>query len=566
MAPSILVASLLLYFGLTAASPILARAPVDYAPVPATCPSTQLVRQAAGLSDAESDYISKRYAKASKSLEQWLKRIDESFDVGNGAGEGGWGKWNGKQPKAPMIALTSSGGGYRAMLSGAGVIKAFDERETDIDSGVKGLYQSLTYEAGLSGGGWLLSSIAGNNYPTISSLQTNLWETALMYNVLVPQVLLSSQAASVFADVVAAVDAKQDAGFPESIIDPWGRLLSYGLLYGPEGGIDTTISEITTYSNFTSSNAPYPIITALGVNRFEGICIPQPNATQYEFHPFEFGSWDEGVDAFVSSKYLGTPFSQGSPSGNCITNFDNLGYVLGTSSNVFGSTCGPIPAANITAVSSASTAGTLAALTAPGQPGVPESAIFAPFPNPFQNFDPSPLVAAQPTLELVDGGVGVAAQGSPIWPFINRPAIDVIIVNENSANTPNNFPNGTGIRNTYNAALAAGLSRMPAIPPAETFVAQQLNQKPTFFGCNSADTATIIWIPNYNYTFNSGQPTSKLQYEVNETQGMIANGVLIANYGGKEGWPLCLACGIMAKSGGNLPGGCAQCLEEYCFN
>ncbi|KAK5313279.1 hypothetical protein LTR70_007688 [Exophiala xenobiotica] len=539
MAPSILVASLLLYFGLTAASPILARAPVDYAPVPATCPSTQLVRQAAGLSDAESDYISKRYAKASKSLEQWLKRIDESFDVGNGAGEGGW---------------------------GAGVIKAFDERETDIDSGVKGLYQSLTYEAGLSGGGWLLSSIAGNNYPTISSLQTNLWETALMYNVLVPQVLLSSQAASVFADVVAAVDAKQDAGFPESIIDPWGRLLSYGLLYGPEGGIDTTISEITTYSNFTSSNAPYPIITALGVNRFEGICIPQPNATQYEFHPFEFGSWDEGVDAFVSSKYLGTPFSQGSPSGNCITNFDNLGYVLGTSSNVFGSTCGPIPAANITAVSSASTAGTLAALTAPGQPGVPESAIFAPFPNPFQNFDPSPLVAAQPTLELVDGGVGVAAQGSPIWPFINRPAIDVIIVNENSANTPNNFPNGTGIRNTYNAALAAGLSRMPAIPPAETFVAQQLNQKPTFFGCNSADTATIIWIPNYNYTFNSGQPTSKLQYEVNETQGMIANGVLIANYGGKEGWPLCLACGIMAKSGGNLPGGCAQCLEEYCFN
>ena len=568
MTSSILVTSFLLYFGLTTASPILARAPSDYAPVPAKCPSAQLVRKADGLSDAESEYISNRYAKASKSLKEWLVNIDESFDFGTGnwGDHSGWGEWNGQQGKAPMIALTSSGGGYRAMLAGAGVIKALDERETDTGSGVSGLYQSLTYEAGLSGGSWLLSSIAGNNYPTISSLQTSLWEEALLYNVLVPQILLSSQAAPVYSDVQAAIAAKQSAGFPESIIDPWGRLLSYGLLYGQEGGIDTTLSEITTYSNFTSYNAPYPVITALGVNRFEGICIPQPNATQYEFHPYEFGSWDQGVDAFVSTEYLGTPFSNGSPSGNCITNFDNLGYILGTSSNVFGSACGPIPAANSTGTTSVSLVENLAELTAPGQPGVPESAIFAPFPNPFQNFPSSSLVSAQPTLELVDGGVGAAPQGDPIWPFINRAVIDVIIVNENSADTAENFPNGTEIRNTYNAAQAAGLTRMPPIPSVETFVSQQLNQKPTFFGCNSSDTVTIIWIPNYNYTFPSGLPTAKIQYAVNETQGMIANGVQVANYGGKEGWPLCLACGIMAKSGGNLPDGCTQCLEEYCFN
>lgn len=569
MAPTAALASALLCLGLTTASPILARAPVEYAPVPAVCPSTQLVREADGLSDAESAYISQRYAKASEKLEQWLKSIDESFAAGNGTwgGSGGWGKWNGKQSKAPMVALTSSGGGYRAMLSGAGVIKAFDDREKDIGSGVGGVYQSLTYEAGLSGGSWLLSSIAGNNYPTISSLQTNLWETALDYNVLVPQILLASQAAPIYADVEAAVEAKQDVGFPESIIDPWGRLLSYGLLYGQEGGIDTTISDITTYSNFTSHQAPYPIITALGVNRFEGICIPQPNATQYEFHPYEFGSWDEEVNGFVSSKYLGTSFSDGTPSGNCITNFDNLGFILGTSSNVFGATCGPIPAANTTAATSVSLAENLAELAAPGQAGVPESAIFAPIPNPFQGFSASSaLLAAQPQLELVDGGVGVASQGNPIWPFINRPAIDVIIVNENSADTVNNFPNGTEIRNTYNAAVAANLTRMPFIPTAETFVSEQLNQKPTFFGCNSSEAATIIWIPNYNYTFNSGQPTSKIQYAVNETQGMIANGAEVANYGGKEDWPLCLACGIMAKSGEDLPSGCAQCLEEYCYN
>ena len=561
-------AALLLCLGLTTASPILARAPSDYAPVPATCPSTQLVRQADGLSSAESDWVGKRYAKASASLEQWLQGIDPSFVAGNGSWgpRGSWSEWNGQQGKAPVIALTSSGGGYRAMLSGAGVIKAFDGRETGTGSAVSGLYQALTYEAGLSGGSWLLSSIAGNNYPTISSLQTNLWEQQLMYDLLVPQILLSSQAASVYADVQQSIAAKQAAGFAESIIDPWGRLLSYGLLYGQEGGIDTTISEIATYSNFTSYNAPYPVITALGVNRFEGICIPQPNATQYEFHPFEFGSWDQGVDAFVDSKYLGTHFSNGVPTGNCIINFDNLGFILGTSSNVFGSVCGPVPAANTTEASSLALVENLAELTAPGQPGVPESAIFAPYPNPFQNFPSSTLVAAQSTLELVDGGVGVAPQGDPIWPFINRPGIDVIIVNENSADTAYNFPNGSEIVNTYNAAQAAGLTRMPPIPPVATFVSQQLNQKPTFFGCNSPDAATIIWIPNFNYTFQSGQPTAKIQYNVTETRGMISNGVQIANFGGKEGWPLCLACGIMAKSGETLPDGCTQCLEDYCFN
>lgn len=464
-----------------------------------------------------------------------------------------------------MIALTSSGGGYRAMLSGGGFIKGLDARETDTGSAVSGLYQSLTYQAGLSGGSWLLSSLAGNDYPTISALQADLWEEQLLNNVLVPEYLTSSAAASVYADVQASVAAKQAAGFAQSIIDPWGRLLSYGILYGEEGGIETTLSGITSYSNFTSHNAPYPVITALGVENYEDICIPQANATQYEFHPFEFGSWDHGVHAFVASKYLGTTFSNGASTGksSCTTNFDNLGFILGTSSNVFGSACAPI-ATNST---STTLVDVLAALTAPDQPSVPESATFAPFPNPFRNFAAAPLVAAQATLELVDGGVGAAPQGNPIWPFLNRgAAIDVIIVNENSADTAANFPNGTEIRNTYEAARAAGLTRMPVVPGSDVFVARGLDRKPAFFGCWSAETATVIWVPNFNYTFQSGTLTSKLQYNVSETRGMIDNGVQVANYGGEKGWPLCLACGIMAKSGETLPGGCKPCLEKYCFN
>ena len=78
-------ASLLLCAGLTTASPILGRAPSDYAPVPATCPSTQLVREANGISTAEAQYVNRRGAKAAQALEQWLKGIDSGFEAGNGA-------------------------------------------------------------------------------------------------------------------------------------------------------------------------------------------------------------------------------------------------------------------------------------------------------------------------------------------------------------------------------------------------------------------------------------------------------------------------------------------------
>jgi lysophospholipase len=40
---------------------------------------------------------------------------------------------------------------------------------------------------------------------------------------------------------------------------------------------------VATASNFTNHAVPFPIITARGVNTFEGECIPMENGTQYEF-------------------------------------------------------------------------------------------------------------------------------------------------------------------------------------------------------------------------------------------------------------------------------------------
>lgn len=550
---------------LSSAAP--ARRAVDpYAPVQTTCPSTQLVRQADAVSAAEANYIAQRYSTASQALATWLSGIDSSFGFSPVShSKRQWTDWDTQQAKAPVIALTSSGGGYRAQLTGAGVIKALDNREA-VRTEVSGLYQALTYEAGLSGGSWLLSSIVGNNWPTISFLQDNLWETALQNSLIVPEILVSQQARPIYDAVEADIKAKVAEGYEASLIDSWGRLLSYGLLLGTDGGVQNTMSGIASESNFTSYNAPYPIITALGSDlNINGVCIPQANATQYEFHPYEFGSWDAGVDAFVVSEYLGTEFIAGNPVGSCVTHYDQLGYVLGTSSNVFGSLCSAVPTNMSADDSSLSLVENLAYLAAPGAPGLPEMGLFGLYPNPFQNFSSSPHVAAQKTLELVDGGVGVEPQGNPIWPFLHRD-IDVIVVNDNSADTVENFPNGTEILNTYNAAVAAGLTTMPVIPSVATFVSEGLNQKPTFFGCNSNETVTIIYIPNFNYTYPSGQPTAKIQYYKNETIGMIANGVEIGNYGGKADWPLCLACGLMKKSGGPLPNGCGACYSEYCYN
>lgn len=80
-----------------------------------------------------------------------------------------------------------SGGGYRAMLSGAGALAAWDIRSdgSQKEGNLGGLLQSATYLSGLSGGGWLVGSLMMNNwtsvqesvnYPGIWQLQNSIFE------------------------------------------------------------------------------------------------------------------------------------------------------------------------------------------------------------------------------------------------------------------------------------------------------------------------------------------------------------------------------------------------------
>ena len=132
-----------------------------YSPIPAVCPTTPLVRPALGISSQEASYVSQRYLKAAPALASWLQSVSSAFTNTT------------TNNSMPVVAFAHSGGGYRALLVGAGFTQALDIR--DSKTGLSGLYQGLTYETGVSGGTWLLSSIAGNNYPTISSLYSGLW-------------------------------------------------------------------------------------------------------------------------------------------------------------------------------------------------------------------------------------------------------------------------------------------------------------------------------------------------------------------------------------------------------
>ena len=85
------------------------------------------------------------------------------------------------------------------MLETAGVVQAFDIRDSNVGTG--GVYQGLTYQSGLSGGSWFLSSLAGNNWPTVTSLKTGLWEQAFETSLLVPANLLSASGLTAYAYV-----------------------------------------------------------------------------------------------------------------------------------------------------------------------------------------------------------------------------------------------------------------------------------------------------------------------------------------------------------------------------
>lgn len=503
---------------LLAASALISAAAASYAPTSVTCPtSTTLVREATGLSSAESAYIEDRDVKASAALEAWLEGTGAGFDTSD----------------LPRLALASSGGGWRASLVGAGVVQALDSR--DSDTSVSGLYQALSYHSALSGGGWLLGSMAAYNWATISTITADEWYTTFEYGLELPG---GADVVVAEAEIDVDIAEKLAAGFTTSIVDEWGRLIGWQFLPGSDGGVDILMSDLATYSNFTAHNVPFPVIVATWIDLSNDTCYPLESNPIFELTPLEFGSWDNGVSAFVNMTYLGSSFTDGEAT-SCVVGFDNLGFELGTTSDIWPELCSTLDASLF-------------------------EVDYGVYPNPFYGYSTSSEVSGFEDLTLADGGIG--NQNVPLWPLIQPArAIDVMLVSDNSADTDYNWPNGSEIRTTYEQAQAQGLTLMPYVPDADTFVSEGLNKRPIFFGCNETEAITLVYLPNSEYTYPSNTSTSQLIYSQAESEEMIGNGNEIATYGGSDTWGTCLGCAIMLKTNTTLPSACTACFDEFCY-
>lgn len=519
----------------------LAAATSPYAPSTTPCPSGPLIRDGnTDLSDREEAYRVRRKAKADVSLASWLDK--QSPGLGSGS--------------LPTLGLSISGGGWRSFLIGAGVMQAMDDREAGSDAVTSGLLQALTYHIGVSGGGWLVSSWAGNNFPTVSQLADDLWKPAFKHGIEAPD---GWKFLAAYADITADVLEKKKSGYPVSLDDPWSRLLSYQMIEGDRGGVATRLSDVAGFSNFVDQSVPFPIIDANGINTKAGLCGPTDNGTVWEFTPYDFGSWNDDVSAWIPIEYLGTAAGDT----ECTVGFDNLGFVLGTGSNLFGNS------ACVESNPFGDMQNVLEKLVDVLH-DVDEKLDFARIPNPFKGFngtgDEAKEVFLVDELYMVDGGIGL--HNDPLAPLL-EPArnVSVIFLSDSSADE-DNYPTGACLIDAswYTKNISRIADRMPTIPAQEVFFEQGFNKRAAFFGCDEPEAVTIVYLPNVNYTYESNLATAKFQYDPEVTEGMIANGAQTATQNGADGWGLCLACAIMMKEEGvSLPDGCDACFEEWCY-
>ncbi|KAL9084882.1 MAG: hypothetical protein Q9165_007835 [Trypethelium subeluteriae] len=492
----------------------------------------------------------------------------------------------------PNIGIAVSGGGYRACTNGAGALAAFDNRTANsTESGMLGgLLQASTYLAGLSGGGWLVGSLYVNNFTSVQAIQNtttdvsgSLWQFG---NSIFEgpdkggiQVLDSADYYTTLADEVGD---KKDAGYDTSITDYWGRALSFQLVNASNGGPAYTFSSIADDPDFQTGNSPMPILVSDG--RSPGQLIVSNNATVYEFNPWELGSFDPTLFGFAPLRYVGSNFSGGSipDKEQCVRGFDNAGFVMGTSSSLFNQFFLQInDTAGVPSILKSALNSILSSVSAD------DNDIASWEPNPFFGFNNDTNENANSNqLTLVDGGEDL--QNIPLHPLIQPVRkVDVIFAVDSSNDTVSGFgwPNGTSLVATYertsNASIQNG-TLFPSIPDQNTFVNLGLNNRPTFFGCNSSNftlthSATvpplIVYLPNQPYSFDANLSTFDPSLNNSVRDAVIENGynvVTQANGTRDHEWPACVGCAILSRSadrtGTRLPQVCQDCFSRYCWD
>ncbi|KAM0723842.1 hypothetical protein Q7P37_000832 [Cladosporium fusiforme] len=491
-------------------------------------PTLPSIRNATDLSNEEKEWLEVRRNATVQPMRELLGRLNiEGLDTNKYIDD-----HQNNASALPNIAIAVSGGGYRAMLNGAGHVQAWDSRTENStnDGGLGGLLQSSTYIAGLSGGSWLVGSLYTNNFSSVSDIMSysgdgsSLWqfENSIFEGPSTGSIQLFDSV-GYYTSIKDSVDDKNDAGYDTTLTDYWGRALSYQLINATDGGPST---------NFTA----------------------------------------------------------GSPRDDekCVTGFDSASFIMGTSSSLFNQ--------GLLMINNTETSGAFqdalqsvfqSTLEAIGR----ANNDIADYPNPFYGYnnDTNPNAESE-QLTLVDGGEDL--QNIPLNPVIQPERhIDVIFAIDSSADTnttwptsdsATGWPNGASLEATYRRSFASiqNDTSFPSIPSVTTFANLGLNAGPTFFGCNSSNFTDasnipplIVYLPNAPYVYNSNVSTFDPDYNTTERDAIVLNGYNSATQGNGtlgQNWPTCVGCAILSRSldrtGTEVPDVCRTCFEHYCWD
>ena len=332
-------------------------------------------------------------------------------------------------------------------------------------------------------------------------------------------------------------------------------------------------SSIADISEFSTGNAPMPLIVA--VEREPNELVIPSNVTIFEFNPWELGTYDPTSYGYAPLQFIGSNFSGGVllQGASCTVGFDNIGFVVGTSSSLFNQFYLQINTTNLGPRAQSA----FSSLLSQWGTGNNDISLWS---NPFfgYNNDSNPNAQSK-VLTLVDGGEDL--QNIPFHPLLySIRQVDVIFAVDSSADTDTRWPNGTPMVATYNRSLIqndGNSSSFPAIPDQNTFLNLGLNSRPTFFGCNpgsqSRSGPLVVYLPNAPYTYYSNVSTYDLEYNVSERNAIIRNAynmVTRANSTLDPQWPSCVGCAILARSfnrtGTVPPSTCKQCFSKYCWD
>lgn len=557
---------------------------LEYAPRQTLCPDFDVVRNASEINAAEEEYVQSRQAITNENLIDFLENVAKipDFDAESFINDN-------KDTHNISIGLAFSGGGYRAMLAGAGEILALDNRYKDSElRGLGGLLQSSTYLTGLSGGGWLVGTLVLNDWISVGDIleeDSGIWD--LSDSIFNPNGLNLIRTVSYYNSLREALDQKSDYGFATSITDVWGRALSMQFFNQddyPTGGENMTWSGIKERDSYKNHLMPYPILIANGRN--PNTIIINENSTVYEISPNELGSWDPSVRSFVNIEFMGTKLERGQPNTlECISHFDNAGFMMGTLSSLFNQGLLRVTDSDLNWALKR----ILQMILLPLLKNEVDIAVHEP--NPFfkTDYGDSDEILNDSSLHLVDGGED--QQNVPLYPLIQKTRnVDVIFGFDNSADTDQNWPNGTSFVHTFQRQFGkqGHGTPFPFVPSSQEFLRGGLNQRPVFFGCDaknlsdlvawhdsdydSTDVPLVIYIPNSPHTNKANSSTYKMSYEEDEKLDLIKNGFEVSsrgNYTNDREWPTCVGCAIIRRQqerlGEEQSKECQRCFERYCW-